>query len=762
MRNRRLLCVILSLLILVSAMPVSVNAAESHPNTYINSGNNRVDIIGVARTQVGYMETGNNLTKYGSWYGLQGNPWCAMVISWCARKAGISENVLRNTALARPDRQGFYINYYDGKTYTPKMGDLFFYKNYEHTGLVYLVDGEYFYSIEGNSNNDGSDNGNRVLCLKRKIADYYFGVPGYPEAEVLAAPEVSTAAKEYQCGNTVQVTWQPVENAVSYQVIAYYDGDIVYNENVGTATSFDIPSVDVGYYLISVSAKYAGGKEGFNQCAFDVTPAPTLMANYNANGGKITPEYKYMVDNTGNTGVNFRSSHYTSSSIIGWLPNGTQLAVDNKAYSGGYTWGHGYYNGKGGWFALDMCTRVGYGLDSDGQIMQYSSQSRPKTFWYSTVPDGKTLLDPQSVGLEREYYTFEGWSTNPNATAGLGKNGASVTAAEIDPGFGAEDKTVTLYAVWSKIVEAISIKSLPVKTEYYAEETLDTTGLQIQVEYADGTEAVLSEGFTVTGFNPSATGEQTITVSYGTKEVTFKVTVDARLSYTAENGTAMITDYQQGDGGVVIVPAVIGGLPVSAIADNAFADCDKITAIVISNGVTEIGQNAFNGCSALTTVNFTGSQEQWDAITIGSGNEALLSATLNCNYLVLGDYTGDMQVDNNDVIYLLWHTLFPEQFPVTMEADLNKDGKVTNEDVITLLWYSLFPEQFPLKAAMSAVEEEAVAEIPVSEENTEYTGEEPTDTSDAIAEDGIVEEVVDNTDEEVAADASDEVVGSVE
>ena len=97
-----------------------------------------------------------------------------------------------------------------------------------------------------------------------------------------------------------------------------------------------------------------------------------------------------------------------------------------------------------------------------------------------------------------------------------------------------------------------------------------------------------------------------------------------------------------------------------------------------------------------------------------------------------------------------------------MEADLNKDGKVTNEDVITLLWYSLFPEQFPLKAAMSAVEEEAVAEIPVSEENTEYTGEEPTDTSDAIAEDGIVEEVVDNTDEEVAADASDEVAGSVE
>ena len=34
-------------------------------------------------------------------------------------------------------------------------------------------------------------------------------------------------------------------------------------------------------------------------------------------------------------------------------------------------------------------------------------------------------------------------------------------------------------------------------------------------------------------------------------------------------------------------------------------------------------------CDGLTTVNYRGTQEQWNAITIGSDNDSLLNATIN-------------------------------------------------------------------------------------------------------------------------------------
>ena len=68
---------------------ITASAANDYSNTYKNTGNERNDIINVAITQIGYCEGDNNDTKYGAWYGLNNNPWCAMFISWCARQANI-------------------------------------------------------------------------------------------------------------------------------------------------------------------------------------------------------------------------------------------------------------------------------------------------------------------------------------------------------------------------------------------------------------------------------------------------------------------------------------------------------------------------------------------------------------------------------------------------------------------------------------------------------------------------------------------------
>jgi hypothetical protein len=51
-------------------------------------------ILSIAAAEIGYREQGENGNKYGSWYGMNGEPWCMMFISWCAEQAGISTDII--------------------------------------------------------------------------------------------------------------------------------------------------------------------------------------------------------------------------------------------------------------------------------------------------------------------------------------------------------------------------------------------------------------------------------------------------------------------------------------------------------------------------------------------------------------------------------------------------------------------------------------------------------------------------------------------
>ena len=69
------------------------------------------------------------------------------------------------------------------------------------------------------------------------------------------------------------------------------------------------------------------------------------------------------------------------------------------------------------------------------------------------------------------------------------------------------------------------------------------------------------------------------------------------------------------------------------IAGYVFDKCSRLTSITIPDSVTAIGYYAFNGCNNLKNVYYTGSETEWQTITIGSENYYLEKSTIHYNYV---------------------------------------------------------------------------------------------------------------------------------
>ena len=136
---------------------------------------------------------------------------------------------------------------------------------------------------------------------------------------------------------------------------------------------------------------------------------------------------------------------------------------------------------------------------------------------YVITKNGKSFSLPSAT---RSGYTFLGWAESSSASSTKYSANSSYTVNESD----------TLYAVWKEnpapvVLEAVSIHSMPSKTEYDIGEELDTAGLVLLLTYSDNSTATASTGFTVSGFSSSSTGTKTVTVTYQGCSTTFTVRV---------------------------------------------------------------------------------------------------------------------------------------------------------------------------------------------------------------------------------------------
>ena len=180
--------------------------------------------ISVALSQVGYKEYGTNKTKYGEWYGMNGEPWCAIFVSWCANQVGVLNKLIPKYSSSSAGYKWFKEN--TGITMKPKAGDIGFIKNSketpgypaEHTFIVVAVNGDTVTTVEGNIDN-------RVVKLTRKIDDKIlgFGVVNWPK-NVMYVDNVDYEGLNVRYISTGNKTGKVLPIATEVEVLRY-DGN---------------------------------------------------------------------------------------------------------------------------------------------------------------------------------------------------------------------------------------------------------------------------------------------------------------------------------------------------------------------------------------------------------------------------------------------------------------------------------------------------------------------------------------------------------
>lgn len=559
---RRFATVFLLLAVLLGVfLPLAPTASAAFENTYVNTGNQAEDLIGVAMTQVGYTEGPNNDTKYGDWLGFPNAPWCASFISWCAEQAEISPWILQRTALANPgSNPGFGIPCYHGSVYTPKRGDLFFKDDFSHVGIVYGIEGDEVLTIEANTNDDGSDEGYAVMLRRRKIAESYFGVPAYKGTD-----KAHTYVRKSDPGHPHPAYYQCTTCGH-----LYYTATPTHRTNCRYCMACRCSTAVEGYYKVSVTD---GRSVVYSE------EAPKASREYTSRKGYLDPEeLVYVVAGDQDWGhiIYANSVGYVKmSDLQKYVPVPTDVTTGTDTFYEGDTvqirWGQVHTatdyivtlylddqqllsRNTTGDTAISLPELTGgrYRVEiqaSDGTTLSDASscefrmlQTYTLTFEAEGGSGGATAqtkyadkdLILETAVPTRQGYRFLGWSEE-----------AQTNSATYQPGdvwsFNRDD---TLYAIWqdeNAVPTQLQIHT-PAKDGFV---TLgrqpDTSGMELTLVYSDGTVRLIRSGFETDPLTPKGAGiypvtlrYEGLTVSYDVQVLTCPVEIDHSWRFTMD------------------------------------------------------------------------------------------------------------------------------------------------------------------------------------------------------------------------------------
>lgn len=177
--------------------------ATPKPATPKPSASQAAKVIAMALTQVGVKETKSggawvNDSKYNKWYGSipgyprngMDYPWCAVFVAWVAAQVGAASLYPKTAGCATA------VNWFRNKgrfSDYPSVGAQVFFGpgGGTHTGLVIAYTATTITTVEGNTNTNGSANGDGVYRrtrLRKDANTYGYGMPAFAEGITTADP----------------------------------------------------------------------------------------------------------------------------------------------------------------------------------------------------------------------------------------------------------------------------------------------------------------------------------------------------------------------------------------------------------------------------------------------------------------------------------------------------------------------------------------------------------------------------------------------
>lgn len=156
---------------------------------------------------------------------------------------------------------------------------------------------------------------------------------------------------------------------------------------------------------------------------------------------------------------------------------------------------------------------------------------------------------------------------------------------------------------------------------------------------------------------------------------------------------------------------------IKGINNGAFCGCDGLTSVTIPDGVECIGEAAFENCSDLTEIyipksvdniyycDFSGNPKLTDIYCEAESkpegwsddwNKSNAKVHWGYKKSIPGDTDGDGKINTYDIVYLINHLIYEEDYPVNQNVDFDGDGKVNTYDAIYLLNHLIFEDEYPL------------------------------------------------------------------
>ena len=172
------------------------------------------------------------------------------------------------------------------------------------------------------------------------------------------------------------------------------------------------------------------------------------------------------------------------------------------------------------------------------ELLKYPTLKESKVF---IIPDSVTSIDKRAfencTSLKRIYI--------PDTVTTIGEKAFGYRNDEAIEGFtiiGKPGSAAQAYAEENGFTfvspESIKVSKLPDKVTYCIGDSFDPTGIVVSYVNNDGSEDAINAKFTITGFDSSAVGKNTITVAYDGKTATFDVEIKTPSISLSESSLA--------------------------------------------------------------------------------------------------------------------------------------------------------------------------------------------------------------------------------